>query len=135
MCTHARELCAHTRDVNSSSLALLCCVECVVCRTKGLFDWYVEYEQLQPLLDHYGQLTYDAMHAAWTSSHIDTTGDSHASGTEAHTDAPSFPRGALHLLDVGCGNSGLGAEMYKHGWTSQTHIDISSVAIERMFDH
>jgi ubiquinone/menaquinone biosynthesis C-methylase UbiE len=48
---------------------------------------------------------------------------------------PSFPRAAVHLLDIGCGNSGLAEDLYKHGWHRQTHIDISDVIIDRMKQH
>lgn len=115
-----------------------------MCRTKGTFDWYVEYEQLQPLLDEFGHNAFEAIgqqvaaaasaSAAAHAAHLPVAAvaaEATASPSGA-VDGPAFLRSSLPLLDVGCGNSGLGAELYKHGWIDLTHIDISSVVIDRM---
>ena len=106
-----------------------------------MFDWYVEYEQLQPLLDKFGQKAFEAIvqveavasaSAAAHAAHLPVAAVAAEATPNNATSGPSFPRSSLPLLDVGCGNSGLGADLYKHGWTDLTHIDISSVVIERM---
>jgi SAM-dependent methyltransferase len=102
-----------------------------LCRTKGLFDWYADYAQLRPLLEEYAAKAFDAIYRA--GSHAAPHSSSPDDSTVA---SPSpvlpFSRAELHILDIGCGNSGLGEELYQHGWSRLTHIDISDVIIERM---
>jgi ubiquinone/menaquinone biosynthesis C-methylase UbiE len=126
-------------------------------QTSGLFDWYVDEEHLWPLLDEFGQRTFHAVKqaadasaatpalpaaAAPTSSssssslqqqqsRVQTAASSSSSMPASASSSPSF-RSSLHLLDVGCGNSGLGAALWSRGWTRQTHIDVSEVVIARM---
>jgi SAM-dependent methyltransferase len=126
-------------------------------QTSGLFDWYIDEEHLWPLLDEFGQRAFHAVKqaanasaakpalpaaAATTSSSSSSsplqrqqTAESSPSFTLASasssSSSPSF-RSSLHLLDVGCGNSGLGAALWSRGWTRQTHIDVSEVVIARM---
>lgn len=125
-------------------------------KTRGMFDWYVDYAHLQPILDAYGQRAFDAIHApqppaatdaqkedqAEAAVGVTSSSATAATATASESDSASVPsssgssfaRSRLHLLDIGCGNSGLGEQLYRAGWTAQTHIDISDVVIRRMRD-
>lgn len=92
-----------------------------LCRARGRFDWYLEFEQLEPILEEYSRRIVDTYNGSAIESHGDTA--------ERRAD---LARGSLQVLDIGCGNSALGEQLYKHGWTRLTHIDISHVVIERM---
>lgn len=90
-----------------------CCHVCL--SSSGVFDWYLDHSQLHPLVERYARLVH-------RQRELD----------DGHATRATFDRSSFRVLDIGCGNSGLGADLFRSGWTQLTHIDISDVVIERM---